>query len=64
MACQEFTTQLGRNFQVSYRQANAHGQPVQTAGNTMTSTDTAAEPFWAGFGPSNRCEVPVRINRQ
>ena len=32
-ACQEFITQLGRNFQVIYEQANAHGQKVQTAGS-------------------------------
>ncbi len=25
VACQEFITQLGRNFQVIYEQANAHG---------------------------------------
>ncbi|WP_243460479.1 WXG100 family type VII secretion target, partial [Mycobacterium canetti] len=29
VACQEFITQLGRNFQVIYEQANAHGQKVQ-----------------------------------
>ena len=36
-ACQEFITQLGRNFQVIYEQANAHGQKVQTAGNNMST---------------------------
>ena len=30
VACQEFITQLGRNFQVIYEQANSHGQKVQT----------------------------------
>ena len=35
VACQEFITQLGRNFQVIYEQANSHGQKVQTAGNNM-----------------------------
>ncbi|MCV7234130.1 WXG100 family type VII secretion target [Mycobacterium branderi] len=34
-ACQEFITQLGRNFQVIYEQANAHGQKVQTAGSNF-----------------------------
>ena len=37
VACQEFITQLGRNFQVIYEQANSHGQKVQTAGNNMSS---------------------------
>ena len=36
VACQEFITQLGRNFQVIYEQANSHGQKVQTAGNNMS----------------------------
>ena len=35
VACQEFITQLGRNFQTIYEQANSHGQKVQTAGNNM-----------------------------
>ena len=30
VACQEFITQLGRNFQVIYEQANSHGQKVQS----------------------------------
>ncbi len=38
VACQEFITQLGRNFQVIYEQANAHGQKVQAAGNNMAQT--------------------------
>ncbi|WP_031722343.1 type VII secretion system ESX-5 protein EsxL [Mycobacterium tuberculosis] len=38
-ACQGFITQLGRNFQVIYEQANAHGQKVQAAGNNMAQTD-------------------------
>ena len=37
VACQEFITQLGRNFQTIYEQANSHGQKVQTAGNNMNS---------------------------
>jgi ESAT-6 family protein len=42
VACQEFITQLGRNFQVIYEQANTHGQKVQTAGSDMANTDSAA----------------------
>ncbi len=44
VACQEFITQLGRNFQVIYEQANAHGQKVQAAGNNMAQTDSAVAP--------------------
>jgi WXG100 family type VII secretion target len=47
VACQEFITQLGRNFQVIYEQANSHGQKVQTAGNNMSSTDSAVGSSWA-----------------
>jgi len=48
VACQEFiTTQLGRNFQVIYEQANAHGQKVQSAGSNMASTDSAVGSSWA-----------------
>ena len=46
-ACQEFITQLGRNFQVIYEQANQHGQKVQTAGSNMNSTDNAVGSSWA-----------------
>ena len=46
VACQEFITQLGRNFQVIYQQANSHGQKVQTAGNNMSSTDSAVGSSW------------------
>lgn len=46
-ACQDFITRLGRNFQVSYEQANAHGQKVQTAGPNMAGTDTAVGSSWA-----------------
>ncbi|CCK57678.1 Conserved protein of unknown function, ESAT-6 like protein EsxN (ESAT-6 like protein 5) [Mycobacterium canettii CIPT 140070008] len=46
-ACQEFITQLGRNFQVIYEQANAHGQKVQAAGNNMAQTDSAVGSSWA-----------------
>ena len=47
VACQEFITQLGRNFQVIYEQASAHGSSVQTAGNNMSSTDAAVGSSWA-----------------
>src|SRR6202000_307276 len=47
VACQEFITPLGRNFQVIYEQANSHGQKVQTAGNNMNSTDSAVGGSWA-----------------
>ncbi|WP_292975992.1 WXG100 family type VII secretion target [Mycobacterium sp.] len=47
VACQEFITSLGRNFQVIYEQANSHGQKVQTAGNNMSSTDAAVGSSWA-----------------
>src|SRR6201987_4841342 len=47
VACQEFITQLGRNFQVIYEQANAHGQKVQSAGSNMASTDSAVGSSWA-----------------
>ncbi|EFG78381.1 hypothetical protein HMPREF0591_1719 [Mycobacterium parascrofulaceum ATCC BAA-614] len=46
-ACQEFITQLGRNFQVIHEQANAHGCKVQTAGSNMASTDSAVGSSWA-----------------
>ena len=49
VACQEFITQLGRNFQVIYEQANSHGQKVQTAGNNMSSAPT---PPSAAAGPN------------
>ncbi|RFZ01826.1 putative ESAT-6-like protein 6 [Mycobacterium marinum] len=47
VACQEFITQLGRNFQVIYEQANSHGQKVQAAGNNMAQTDSAVGSSWA-----------------
>ena len=46
-ACQEFITQLGRNFAVIYQQANAHGGKVQTAGDNMAGTDAAVGSSWA-----------------
>src|ERR1700734_618511 len=58
VACQEFITQLGRNFQVIYEQANSHGQKVQTAGNNMSSTDSAVG--GGGAGPhSTNCGPPT-----
>ena len=47
VACQEFITQLGRNFQVIYQQANSHGQNVSNASNNMNSTDSAVGSSWA-----------------
>ena len=47
VAGQEFITPLGRNLQVIYQQANAHGQKVQTAGSNMASTDSAVGSSWA-----------------
>ncbi len=45
---QQFITEtLGRNFQVIYEQANAHGSKVQTAGSNMFDTDNAVAPTWA-----------------
>src|SRR5258708_36496294 len=52
VGCQEFITQLGRNFQVIYEQANQHGQKVQSAGNNMSSTDSAVGSSWACHPPS------------
>ncbi len=46
VAGQDFITQLGRNFQLIYQQANAHGQKVQTAGSNMASTDSAVGSSW------------------
>lgn len=46
-ACQDFTNQLGRNFQVIYEQVNARGSKVQTAGSNMSGTDCAAGSSWA-----------------
>jgi hypothetical protein len=43
----EFIAQLGRNFQVIYEQANAHGQKVQSAGSNMAQTDSAVGSSWA-----------------
>ena len=45
--CQGFITELDRNFQVIYEQANAHGSQVQTAGPTTASTDSAVGSSWA-----------------
>ncbi|HYB35177.1 MAG TPA: WXG100 family type VII secretion target [Mycobacterium sp.] len=46
-SCQQFITELGRNFQVIYEQANAHGAKVQTAGSNMADTDAAVGSSWA-----------------
>ena len=37
---------LGRNFQVIYEQASAHGQKVQTAGSNMSACDSAVGSSW------------------
>jgi hypothetical protein len=47
VACRQFITQLGRNFQVIYEQANARGQKVQTAGSNMAGTDSTVGSSWA-----------------
>src|ERR1700746_3147010 len=59
VACQEFITQLGRNFQVIYEQANSHGQKVQTAGNNMNSTDSAVGGSWASPPPPLWARTPL-----
>ena len=41
VACEEFTTVLGHNFQVVDERANAHGQKVQTAGSNIAATNSA-----------------------
>ena len=41
------SSSLGRNFQVIYEQANAHGSKVQTASSNMASTDSAVGSSWA-----------------
>ena len=46
VACQQFITELGRNFQVIYQQANTHGQKVQTSGTNMADTDSAVGSSW------------------
>jgi Proteins of 100 residues with WXG len=40
-ACQGFITELSRNFEVIYQQANARGSQLQIAGSHMASTDCA-----------------------
>ena len=42
VACQEFITQLGRNFQVIYEQANSHGQKVQDRKSTRLNSSHLA----------------------
>lgn len=46
VSCQEFITQLGRNFQVIYQSADDHGNRVQAAGNNMANTDAAVGSSW------------------
>jgi uncharacterized protein YukE len=47
VSCQQFITELGRNFQVIYQAANQHGTNVQTAGSNMADTDAAVGSSWA-----------------
>ncbi|CAM4098051.1 Putative ESAT-6-like protein 6 [Mycobacterium basiliense] len=47
VACQEFSTRLGRNLQAIYRQADSHGQQVHAAGNNLAQTDSAVGSSWA-----------------
>lgn len=46
VACQQYITDLGRNFQVIYDQANLHGNKVQAASANMASTDSAVGSSW------------------
>ena len=61
VACQEFITQLGRNFQVIYEQANSHGQKVQTAGNNMSSTDSAVGVQLGLTISTGRGSTPIQV---
>ena len=47
LACQEFITRWGGNFQVIYEQANSHGSKVQGASSNMLNTDNAVGGSWA-----------------
>ncbi|RFD26470.1 type VII secretion protein EsxI [Mycobacterium uberis] len=47
VACEQFVSDLGRNFQMIYEQANAHGRKVQAAGNNMADTDRSVGSAWA-----------------
>ena len=47
VACQEFVSQLGRNFAMISEQANAHGQRVQSDGNNMAHTEASVGSSWA-----------------
>jgi hypothetical protein len=46
-ASQRFVTGLGRNFPVSYPQADAHGAGLRTTSATITDTDSAVGSSWA-----------------
>jgi hypothetical protein len=46
-ACQGFITELSRNFEVIYQQANTHGSQVQSAGSHTAGTDWAVGSSWA-----------------
>ena len=47
VACQEFITQLGRNFQAIYEQANATARKSRPPATTCRSTDSAVGGSWA-----------------
>ena len=49
VACQEFITQLGRNFQVIYQQANSHGQRCRPQATTCRPPTAPSAPA----GPNN-----------
>ena len=61
VACQEFITQLGRNFQVIYEQANSHGRrcsPPAATWPAPTAPSAQAGPktyFGRGSTPAGRC---------
>jgi len=46
VACQQFISDLGKQFQAIYDSANSHGQKVQSAGDNMSTTDGAVGSSW------------------
>jgi hypothetical protein len=59
-ACQQFITELGRNFQVIYKQANARGAKVQTAGSNMSATASLAQGTLRHMRSTMQRSLPVR----
>ncbi|KJX75339.1 WXG100 family type VII secretion target [Mycobacterium lepromatosis] len=47
VAHEMFIADLGRNFQMIYEQANAHGQKVQRASSSMADTDRSVGSVWS-----------------